>query len=422
MPHNASVTSAGGAQVPQVSIPFGQIVKGIARDVGWECPLPGVSLPVMLGLDNILAVERHIPQLMRTKSLRLDMKAFTQKNTSTAKKAPPGVEWYWRVGNLLGVAPSGVRLSEPVQAIYDVAVDKGFLSAEGRTLPAAEVWRTPTDDALPMAQEFFDSLKQYYGCRTFQEACRYRSEQAEHNLSQQLALTDYLLVEHEAVRVIALDFCLDSAHGYGDFPRGFCQDLVIACRENFLDSIRFMSVFREMNHGYLWHVSFNRVFGYYIRFLFFGEPGGPGSHEKFVARASRVWQQVTNGIGCCIDLRKNPNELARVGGVVDGNNVRSVTKLQKAVTYQIEKDKRFRILGPKKLHVFGHSEMAGLDMALLQKAWMARYAHSLDKSGEQLAMLDARLNRLSGLMAQKAVNKKVPPILPYGGVGGHYVL
>lgn len=405
MPPNPDMALADATVKPRISIPAKQIEKGVARDMGWERLIPANGFPLMLGMDDVLAVEREVPRLMRAKHLKLEESDFLSGAPPQGQKLAPSVEWYWRVANLLPVAFPMVRLSEPVQAVYELAREEGYLDENGNLLSDADIWRQRTPDGTQQALAFLEVLKAGYASRPYRDALRHREQQAEHNRERHLLLLDYLLVKHGCFRAIALDFYLDQGGGFGAAHPGYSLELVVQCRGHLFNNMRFMPVFREGGYGYLWHLSFHRLRGYYIRVFFFVAPGGLGENEKFLARASRAWWDVTGGLGACADCRKHPNELARVGGMVDANNEKSVKKMEKALVYQVEKDKRLRVMTQDKLHVFGHTEMAGLDKALLDRAWLRLFTASSKMTAELIAAQEARLQRLHLELAKKATLK-----------------
>lgn len=396
----------------RITIPPKHVEKGIARDIGWERLIPANGFPIMLGMEDVLAVEREVPRLIRAKSLTLSENDFPSGAPSQDKRLPLGVEWYWRVGNLLQVAYPMVRLSEPVQAVYELACRKGYLDECGGLLPNAEIWRRPTPEGVQQALEFLEALKAGYSSRAYRDALRHREEQVIHNRERHLLLLDYLLVKYGCFRVVAMDFYLDKGSGLGGIHPGYHLSHVVQCRGHFFNNMRFSPVFREGVYGYLWHLSFNRLRGYYIRAFFFVAPGGFGVNEKFISRASRAWIEVTGGFGVCEDLRKHPNELARVSGTVDVKSEKSIRKMEKALLYQVEKDRRLRVMTPDKLHVFGHTEMADLGHAMLDRAWLRMLSSSPKMLAASSAAQEARMQRLH----LELVKRKVPrTAFPYGG-------
>lgn len=403
-----------------ISIPARHIEKAVARDMGWERLMPANSFPLMLGMDDVLATERDMARLVRGKSLTLDERDFLTAASLHGQKLPLGVGWYWRVTNLLRVAWPMVRLSEPVQWVYELAREKGYLDESGRLLPAADILLRPAPDSIRLVQEFLQALRVLYSSGRYRDALRHRHEQAEHNLEQHLLLLDYYLVKYGRFRAIALDFSLDQKSTLGGIHHGYFLDNVVQCRGHFFNNLRFSPFFREGGIGYLWHLSFHSQRGYYIRTIFFMAPDGLGGHEKFHARASRLWSDVTNGLGSCTDCRKHPNELARVGWMVDASNEKSVKRMDRALVYQIEKDKRFRIVTPDKRHVFGHTEMAGLEPSMLESAWGRLYAASSSMGPALLASQQQRLRNLQRVFLKRSALRAGDSYIgSYAGVVHH---
>lgn len=404
---------------PRVSIPSRHVEKGIARDLGWERIIPANGFPHMLGMDDVLAVERDVPRLIRAKCLTLSENDFSLEAPSQDMKLTLGVEWYWRVGNLLQVAYSMVRLSEPVQAVYALARKEGYLDERGNLLPAGDIWLRRTPDGIHQALTFLEALKAVYASRPYRDALRHREEQAEHNRERHFLLLDYLLAKYGCFRVIALDFYLGNRNDFNGVNHGYSLEHVVQCRGHLFNNMRFIPVFREGGYGYLWHLSFHRLWGYYVRAFFFMAPDGLGVNEKFITRVSRVWSEVTGGLGVCGDCRKHPNELARVGWMVDANNVKSIKKMERALVYQVEKDRCFRVVAPDKLHVFGHTEMADLNKSMLDRAWLSHFSSSSKREPALIASQENRLQRLHLELVKRTISNLGAQSVDVFNMGGN---
>lgn len=403
-----------------VTIPPKQVEKGIARDMGWERLIPDNGLPLMLGMEDVLAVEREVPRLMRVKKLSLTETDLSSWAPSPDKKVAIEMEWYWHVGNLLQVANPMIRLSEPLEAVFYLARERGYLDSSGRLLPQAEIWRQPTQCGISQAREFLDELKAFYSTRTYQDTLRHREDQAVHNRGRHLLLLDYFLVKYGCFRVVAMDFYLDKRSAAGGIHPGYDLGLVIQCRGHFFNNVRFSPAFSETVYGYLWHLSFHQLHGYYFRVIFFVTPRGFGGNEKFIARASRVWMEITGGNGVCVDTRKHPNELAQIYGTFDIKNEKSIKKLERALLYQVEKDKRLRVMSSGRLHMFGHTEMADISQVMLDRASLRMQSSpSRNLAGPSAAQED-HLQRLYLEMAKKEASGMKLPYCGYLSMGGSY--
>lgn len=359
--HKSDNRGAGGHGRSKGAISSKRVWSGVACDFGLEGIAPASGLVPMHGMSDVLGVESEVSRLLRVKDLSVD-DIYVLPDTSLNRKTMSfGAEWFYRVEKMLYLAFPMVRLSEPVQAIYDIAYKNGILTESGRLNPEKNIWNRSDPRNGQLVIDFFMELKSYYSSRVYQSLLRHREEQAAHNLESHLLLIDYLLVKHDKFRVVAHDLYLNKFMSSGE---------VIFLKNLFLNKMRFNISFIEDGYGYLWHFSFHISRGYYFRLFLFISARYISSHEKFSARLVKLWNDATNGLGVAEDCRNSRGELSRVGGIVDSGNKKSVEKIRSSVLYQIEKDKCLRVELPRKMHAFGHSEMCDLDGALLEKAWV----------------------------------------------------
>ena len=355
MSSNVAMTITKNQSDPRIIIPSRKIEKGIAHDFGWEKIGPENNLSPISGLEDVLAIEKDVSGLIRAKNLKLNDKDLLPCVFPIAKKLKIGVKWHMHIAKLLTAVLSMVRLSEPVQAIYELAWEKSYWGRDGSLLPAADFWHNRSSESIQQALFFLHELKARYISQAYQDVLRYRENQAAYNLKKHLRLLDYLLMKYGCFHAIAMDFYLNK----GLFSQGIKP--IIQCRRNFFDTLLFSKFFGEDGYDYAWHLSYNIALGYYIRVLSFIPQSGFGAYEKYYSRFSRIWLEATNGIGICRDCRYHPNEFANVSSVVNINDQVSIKKIKRFFVYQVEKDKRLRVIMPERLRVFGHSEMADLD-------------------------------------------------------------
>lgn len=186
---------------------------------------------------------------------------------------------------------------------------------------------------------------------------RHRRLQVERNFAAMSNLLDGVLEDEEEVRVVTMEFALSSSVGLSTAPGPdlLLRELVHS-RGRFLDCLRSSPVMSRALSGYVWHLSYDFEAGPFLRFYFLLKAGELGGHEKFVARAGRLWSRLTQGLGVLRQGSDHFNPLVRVAqGVIRKASDRRVSEVKKALWYEAMKEEVFRISMPKGQRAFGMS-------------------------------------------------------------------
>ncbi|MFZ5699646.1 MAG: hypothetical protein ACOY9J_13210 [Pseudomonadota bacterium] len=240
----------------------------------------------------------------------------------------------------------GVRFSEPLHAVYDLAALRGYIDNQGNATDKLSEWHRCGDGSEKLSLEFLTDLQRHYREDQFHELISRRESLAERDLNEQLSLVGTLLERHGRFHATVIDFGVHrTSIPFGASQAGYqpAGQSLMDCARGLVFSMQSDASFFEQCLGAIVHVECHQEIGFYLRAMFFVVPGEMGFRQQFQARVVRLWQAIVGRGGWIQDRRGHQNKIIGGLGAVSVKDDASILRLKKAMFYGVQKDLCMRV-------------------------------------------------------------------------------